>query len=179
MFIRESNRGFTLIELLVVIAIIGILSATVLVSLNSARLKGRDAAVRAQAMQMRSLMELEYHESGSYDALKAHSGANEIGGWFYTTAQCRTPGVGFTGTNGAAMKQMCTSIISTLGTCPGNLCLFMWHPQTASGDKYTINIYLPAESQRAGGARWLCVGSSGAVSISGGAWTEGGCWGNP
>lgn len=42
-----NKKGFTLIELLIVIAIIGILAATVMVSLGNARKKARVAAVQS------------------------------------------------------------------------------------------------------------------------------------
>jgi prepilin-type N-terminal cleavage/methylation domain-containing protein len=62
------RRGFTLIELLVVIAIIGILSAVVLVSLNSARAKGTDAAIKSELANMRTAAELYYHTNNNYGA---------------------------------------------------------------------------------------------------------------
>lgn len=54
-----KNKGFTLIELLVVIAIIGILSSVVLASLNTARNKGSDAAIKSQLASIRAEAELE------------------------------------------------------------------------------------------------------------------------
>jgi prepilin-type N-terminal cleavage/methylation domain-containing protein len=59
----KKNKGFTLIELLVVIAIIGILSAVVLASLNSARNKGGNAAVKSNLQGMRSQAEIVYDDN--------------------------------------------------------------------------------------------------------------------
>ncbi len=61
---KKNTRGFTLIELLVVIAIIGILASVVLVSLNSARQKGKDARVISDVQQMRTWLESAYNGTG-------------------------------------------------------------------------------------------------------------------
>jgi prepilin-type N-terminal cleavage/methylation domain-containing protein len=61
----RSARGFTLIELLVVIAIIGILSSVVLASLNSARTKGTDAAIKSNLVNSRAQAELFYDSNAN------------------------------------------------------------------------------------------------------------------
>lgn len=61
--------GFTLIELLVVIAIIGILSSVVLASLNTARAKGADAAIKSNIDSARAQAELYYDNAQSYSGV--------------------------------------------------------------------------------------------------------------
>lgn len=59
----KKTKGFTLIELLVVIAIIGVLSSIVLVSLNTARGKGANAAIRQNMNALRAQAEVYYDSS--------------------------------------------------------------------------------------------------------------------
>ena len=70
----QAARAFTLIELLVVIAIIGILSSVVLASLNAARERGQDAAVRGNLDTVRKQAELFYDYYGRY--------ASQTGGYY-------------------------------------------------------------------------------------------------
>jgi type II secretion system protein G len=65
--LRNKNKsGFTLIELLVVIAIIGLLASVVLLALNGARAKARDAKRIADVRQLASAMELYFNDQNSY-----------------------------------------------------------------------------------------------------------------
>ena len=63
---RKQQKGFTLIELLVVIAIIGILATIVMVSLNTARSKARDARRVSDIRQVQLALQMYYDANGAY-----------------------------------------------------------------------------------------------------------------
>ncbi len=70
----KKNKGFTLIELLVVIAIIGILSSVVLASLNKARGKGANGAVKSNLNNIRAQAELVYSNNNPNSYTSATAG---------------------------------------------------------------------------------------------------------
>lgn len=73
----KSKAGFTLIELLVVISIIGLLASVVMASVNSARIKARDAKRKAEMREFTQGFEFYYDSYGSYPPYRA---SNSCGG---------------------------------------------------------------------------------------------------
>lgn len=83
----NSKSGFTLIELLVVIAIIGILSAVVLASLNTARTKGNDAAIQSNFSAIRTQAEIFRTVNNNYGTTAAACDATAGTLWADPTVQ--------------------------------------------------------------------------------------------
>lgn len=79
----REKKGFTLIELLVVVAIIGTLSGAVLVSLQGARSKARDAVRRSDIRQVVTAMQLYYVKNEEFlpVASDENDGIPDIGGF--------------------------------------------------------------------------------------------------
>ena len=141
------TAGFTLIELLVVIAIIGILASVVLASLNTARAKGNDAAIKSNLTGTRAAMEVFYDTGNTYaagcadanvlaqiNAAKAAAGisnatlVNSVGASL--TATCNAGATGYL--IEVPLKTITTSFFCVDGT--GNAKINAASGSTAAGD---------------------------------------------
>jgi prepilin-type N-terminal cleavage/methylation domain-containing protein len=149
----SNKKGFTLIELLVVIAIIGILASVVLASLNSARTKGSDAAIKANLANIRAQAALYYDTNNTYN----NSGA----------------GVTCTIT-GAGVASGCTTLFGTgTGTAQEGLkAAAAAAGTTAYGYVNSAgDAWFTAVNLKTSGAGYYCVDSSGAGKVISGSLT--------
>lgn len=122
---KKFTKGFTLIELLVVIAIIGILASIVLVSLNGARGKGRDANRIASLQQMGRAVALVDGESTAFVGCSVGTSAK--------ANTCTTPNLG----------QFADPSVGTAGTvCDGTsaaACQYWVSTETGTAGPTVIN----------------------------------------
>ena len=177
----KTPRGFTLIELLLVVGIIGMMSAIVMTGLSQSRSKAKDASIKRQLTEMRTLMAREMSDTGSYTNLKG-GGAAKVPG-----ATC-TVGTGAThlkGTYATNFKLACDALIKTYGGAgcgSGGVCLQFNQPTGVvsgkqPGTMFSMYAYLPDASRIASpaGDRYLCMGSNGKSSISPATLSGAGC----
>ena len=150
---QQHSTGFTLIELLVVIAIIGILSSVVLASLNTARAKGADAAVKAALSNIRAEAEIYYDNTSNtygaaYTASACPSSSNTS--MFWADAQIQAGLAQAASAGGGGMS--------------GTRC-------ATDGNDYAISIRLKSNT-----ANYWCVDSTGAAKIiTNASWTGVAC----
>ncbi len=164
------TRGFTLIELLVVIAIIGILASVVLASLNTARVNARTTAIKAQVLEFRKLMNLEFLDNGSYTNLNRN--------WAGGATECASRG--YAGEYAQKAIEICEALDAMIDNPTSNGHLYTG-VNTGAGlsnaTQYSIMARLPNNL-------WFCAGSSGMTSASttgsgSQPWGAAGCYDNP
>jgi prepilin-type N-terminal cleavage/methylation domain-containing protein len=146
------QKGFTLIELLVVIAIIGLLASVILVALNGARAKARDATRISDITQLATAMELNYNNVGlanggvsNYPTAPDGTFDNPPGNVTYTDLKSQ-----LVPNEMAVMPTAPTpadgSCIATEGTIGGNNFYWVDPASLYNGYSYTITFCLGASS---------------------------------
>jgi prepilin-type N-terminal cleavage/methylation domain-containing protein len=148
---KAGGIGFTLIELLVVIAIIGVLATVVLVRLNSARAKARDAKRDSDIDWIFKGLDLFYD---AYGCLPTTSGSACIGGY----SEANTGGWDYSSQGGFLTFLQTSGIMPRVPVDPLN---------NMTGDSAPSGTYA---------YRYYCYPSGGTVGLHLGYWKEASGW---
>jgi len=167
---NKHPKGFTVIELLIVIAIIGLLASIVLVSVTAARNKAKDARIKSDVAQFKTLLALEYNDTESYLGLQPNNA------WINRDATCDN--IAFSSTNYTVKARiLCNDIYNNTAKKSGDAILYFGVQAKASPfvpkENYSIMVYLNS-------GKMYCTGSSGLTSeYEGYDMSKPGCWSNP
>ena len=137
----KKQQGFTLIELLVVIAIIGVLSAVVLASLNTARTKGNDVGVKANLSTVTTQAALYLSDNNNM---------------YGTFANAACPAVGDTGTSVFYNTTIENAIVAAVVDSSGGSATC-----SSTDTAYAVAVSRPSGAAAPTSAYW-CVDSLGA-----------------
>ena len=85
---RTIRLGFTLIELLVIMAIIGLLASIVLVALNNARVKSRDAKRLGDFHSIKGALEIYFTMNNAYPPTKPQTSCGGASTWADSIGTC-------------------------------------------------------------------------------------------
>lgn len=163
---RKGDQGFTLIELLVVISIIGMLSSIVLASVNTARLRAKDTAIKSSMLQLRLLHQQSFATRGDYydwqftdTALQGCTGLNgyscAIGGTLGAT--CAQVFGSVINTPNIEAQRICDRIVSLISNTDKTHIGLALSNSTPGGiiNSYSVGAYLPYKET------YFCIGKSG------------------